>query len=486
MLTAKSVLRLIITFLVIILTAGSITAQDVKSTLFAETNNAMEQANKINAGLLSPRNYEQAMEFYREAENDYESGYGLVDIRETLKSATNYFYKAIEVTRLAEVTFIKVIAARNDAKDARAPEFALELWNEAEERFRDATDELEDGDINYAKEYSSEAATIYRTAELEAIESHLLAEVRDLLIDAENEDVEYNAPKTLQKAKDLALLTEMELGKDRYDTDNARSLIHQSKYEALHSLYLSKLILKLEDEDRTLEDIILMSEEPLHKIAAQVDMKASLDEGYDKAASQIINSIKTLQDNLSASNQELIVAKQELIIAKQELELLREQLSGIETEKSELSEKMAALQRVKEQFSEVQKIFYPTEAMVFRDEYNVFLRLVGLNFDIGKSDIAPEFYGLLGKVQNAITLFPECTITIEGHTDSQGGDESNLGLSQKRADAVKYYLIVNSKIEAGRINAIGFGESKPIANNETTDGRRKNRRIDVVIHPTGL
>ncbi len=93
-----------------------------------------------------------------------------------------------------------------------------------------------------------------------------------------------------------------------------------------------------------------------------------------------------MQDNLSGTSQELIVAKQEL-------ELLREQLSGIESEKSELSEKMAALQRVKEQFSEVQKIFYPPEAMVFRDEYNVFLRLVGLNFDIGKSDIAPEYYG---------------------------------------------------------------------------------------------
>ena len=479
MLTAKSVLRLIITSLVIIFTAGSITAQDVKSTLFGETNKAMEQANKINAGILSPGYYEQAMEYHREAENDYESGYGLEDIRETLKSATNYFYKAIEVTRLAEVTFTKVISARNDAKDARAPEFALELWNEAEERFRDATDELEDGDISYAKEYSNEAATIYRTAELEAIESHLLAEVRSLLIDAENEDVEYNAPKTLQKAKDLALLTEMELGKDRYDTDDARRLIHQAKYEALHSLYLSKLILKLEDEDKTLEDVILMSEDPLHKIAARVDMKAGLEEGYEKAANQIINSIKTLQDSLSGTSQELIVAKQEL-------ELLREQLSGIESEKSELSEKMAALQRVKEQFSEVQKIFYPPEAMVFRDEYNVFLRLVGLNFDIGKSDIAPEYYSLLGKVQNAITLFPECTITIEGHTDSQGGDETNLGLSQERADAVKYYLIVNSKIEAVRINAVGFGESKPIANNETTDGRRKNRRIDVVIHPTGL
>jgi outer membrane protein OmpA-like peptidoglycan-associated protein len=475
----KFIIRSMSILILIFIISNSVICQDIKSTLFEETNKAMDQANKISASIFSPGNYEQAIEFYREAENDYASGYGLEGIRETLQSANNYFYKAIEVTKLADVTFTNLIAARNDAKDAKATEYALELWNEAEEKFRDATAELENGEISYAREYSKDAETLYRKAELEAIESHLLAEVRNLLIDAENEDVEYNAPKTLQKAKNLALLTKMELGKDRYDTDDARSLVNQAKYEALHSLYLSKLIRKIEDEDYTLEDIILISEEPLHKIAAQLDINAELDEGYDKAVDQINSSIITLQENLSDKSQELLVVKQEL-------ELVKEQLSGIETEKTALSEKMAALEQVKKQFSEVQKMFYPTEAMVFRDEVNVFLRLVGLNFDIGKSDVAPEYYSLLLKVQKAITLFPDCNITIEGHTDSQGGDETNLRLSQERADAVKYYLIVNSNIEANRINAIGFGENKPIANNETSDGRKKNRRIDVVIHPTGL
>ena len=144
------------------------------------------------------------------------------------------------------------------------------------------------------------------------------------------------------------------------------------------------------------------------------------------------------------------------------------------------------MERVKQQFSEVQKLFYPPEAMVFRDENNIFLRLVGLNFDVGKSDLNPEFYGLLGKVQNAITIFPDCKITIEGHTDSQGGDETNQKLSQERANAVMYYLLANMNIEMTRVKAIGYGETKPIANNETSEGRKKNRRIDVIIHPTGL
>ena len=90
---------------------------------------------------------------------------------------------------------------------------------------------------------------------------------------------------------------------------------------------------------------------------------------------------------------------------------------------------------------------------------------------------------MLTKVQNAIKVFPECTITVEGHTDSYGSDEMNYGLSQQRSDAVKQYLIANMGMEESKINSVGYGENRPIANNETQEGRTKNRRIDVLIHP---
>ena len=70
------------------------------------------------------------------------------------------------------------------------------------------------------------------------------------------------------------------------------------------------------------------------------------------------------------------------------------------------------------------------------------------------------------------------------HTDSQGGDELNLKLSQERADAVLDYLNANTAIDKARFSTKGFGESRPVANNETLDGRRLNRRIDIVIMPT--
>ena len=478
MLHKQSFLKLSLILLMTLYT-GTLSAQDLRSTLFGETEKLMQQANKLNAEILSPENYELAMEKYLGAESDYKAGDDLQDIRDKLKSAIDYFLKAIETGRLAEVTFPTVVAARNDALESKAPEFSLELWKEAEEKFNEAARQLENGDVTDAKVYGGEAESFFRKAELEAIQTYLLAETRSLLIDAENKYVEDNAPITLQKAKDLVLMTEIELKKDRYDTDEARSLVHQAKYEALHSLYLSELITDLIDNDKTFEDLILLSEEPIQRIAGQLDMNAEFDKGYDKASEQIINEIKLLQDSLSKESQNLVVTQQEL-------QLLQEQLSGIEIEKSALSEKMEALERVKQQFSEVQKLFYPPEAMVFRDENNIFLRLVGLNFDVGKSDLNPEFYGLLGKVQNAITIFPDCKITIEGHTDSQGGDETNQKLSQERANAVMYYLLANMNIEMTRVKAIGYGETKPIANNETSEGRKKNRRIDVIIHPTGL
>jgi outer membrane protein OmpA-like peptidoglycan-associated protein len=109
--------------------------------------------------------------------------------------------------------------------------------------------------------------------------------------------------------------------------------------------------------------------------------------------------------------------------------------------------------------------------------------MIGVNFDVGKSQIKQEDYALLTKLQNATNLFSDASIVIEGHTDSQGGDDLNLKLSQERADAVLSYLNANTTIDRGRFSTIGFGESRPVANNETMAGRTLNRRIDVVIKP---
>jgi outer membrane protein OmpA-like peptidoglycan-associated protein len=71
-------------------------------------------------------------------------------------------------------------------------------------------------------------------------------------------------------------------------------------------------------------------------------------------------------------------------------------------------------------------------------------------------------------------------IVIEGHTDSRGSDKKNIQLSQQRADSVRSYLI-SQGVSAGRIEAVGIGESKPIANNKTAEGRANNRRVEIIV-----
>jgi outer membrane protein OmpA-like peptidoglycan-associated protein len=109
--------------------------------------------------------------------------------------------------------------------------------------------------------------------------------------------------------------------------------------------------------------------------------------------------------------------------------------------------------------------------------------MIGINFDVGKSQIKQEDYAQLTKLQTAMSLFADASIVIEGHTDAQGGDEQNLKLSQERADAVLSYLNANTGLDASRFTTKGYGESKPVANNESMAGRKLNRRIDIVIKP---
>jgi outer membrane protein OmpA-like peptidoglycan-associated protein len=104
-----------------------------------------------------------------------------------------------------------------------------------------------------------------------------------------------------------------------------------------------------------------------------------------------------------------------------------------------------------------------------------------LEFENGKADILPAMHQDLDKLANFMIDHPKFTLNISGHTDSQGSEDSNLRLSQARADAIKAYLIYEFKIGANRINAHGYGSSKPIVEEQTDNDRKLNRRVEFDI-----
>lgn len=104
-----------------------------------------------------------------------------------------------------------------------------------------------------------------------------------------------------------------------------------------------------------------------------------------------------------------------------------------------------------------------------------------LEFENGKADILQSMHGDLDKLANFIIDHPGFSLNIAGHTDSQGREDSNLRLSQARADAIKAYLMYQFKIDSERINARGYGSSKPIVEERGDQDRKLNRRVEFDI-----
>ncbi len=114
---------------------------------------------------------------------------------------------------------------------------------------------------------------------------------------------------------------------------------------------------------------------------------------------------------------------------------------------------------------------------VCQEEFQKILSNEKIHFKYNSADVKPSSYKLLDALIVTAQKCPDDTIFIEGHTDSDGMKSYNLKLSTSRANAVKEYL-VSKGIPENRLNAVGYGESKPIATNKTAEGKAQNRRIE--------
>jgi len=108
------------------------------------------------------------------------------------------------------------------------------------------------------------------------------------------------------------------------------------------------------------------------------------------------------------------------------------------------------------------------------------LTLGDVLFASGRADLKSSADGNLNRLVTFLNKYPDRTVNIDGYTDSVGSEDYNLGLSQRRADSVKSYLL-NQGVRSERLVASGKGESSPVAGNDTGDGRQQNRRVEVVI-----
>lgn len=200
----------------------------------------------------------------------------------------------------------------------------------------------------------------------------------------------------------------------------------------------------------------------LAEAAQAEDQRTALNEQREKA-------------RLDARTHEADVAKADAAMARADS---AEQKLSADRARTDADTARAAAAAAQFESAELQRQIEGMNAQV--TDRGVVLTLGDVLFSTGKADLNVAAAGNLGRLSTFLAKYPTRTAVVEGYTDSMGSDELNRDLSQRRAEGVKAYL-VGQGVAGERISAMGKGESAPVADNGTADGRRQNRRVEVVI-----
>ncbi len=463
-----------------VLVPGVVTAVTANDPFKAVMANRA-QAEAADAAMLSPGNYAAAVRTLERARRQAESGQAAATLNEGINEADNRFRAAIAAAQLAQKTFADVIREREAARSADAWRLVPERWLKAEQDFKTATKRLEDGGLKSADELGVVAAGSYREAQLQALRSRYLSPVRALLVEAGRMKAARHAPRTLAEANARLAEAESALVTHRSQPELAAADIETARLAAAHALHIATAIHQVDTDEQTIEDLVLSLEQSVRRMAEAAGLPAASIAGDAVETESLVTGMKALRARAENAERELGERDRRLKGMEEELRELDARLGGATTERDRLLMKQAAEQRLREQISALEQQFRPDEGRIIQAPGKLTLRLTGLSFPPGSAQLERSAGPLLQKAGQAIALFPRAGIVIEGHTDSAGDAESNQRLSEARAQTVQSRLMTELALPAGRLHALGYGEDRPIASNDTTAGRKQNRRIDIVI-----
>jgi outer membrane protein OmpA-like peptidoglycan-associated protein len=386
------------------------------------------------------------------------------------------------LTDQAAESFPELSAAYDSAKVSRAAEFAPKTWAKASEAFQTAIRTMNAGKLEKSRKQADAALPLLKKAELEALLADHVEPAKETLKKAEKINAAKLAPRTFAQAQASLQQARQAILDDRYKRKVNRELADQAAYDSRHALFLAERISRLKKDDDW-EAPILEGESEIADLSSALERKAQFDQGLNLPVEAMRGDLRNLLDNNRRLQQEAI--RNDSLIGALEAENLRlrsqsgQYASELESKRQELDRQ----KRFDDKVNRVVALFKPSDGVVLREEDRLVIRLTGLSFPSGKADLKPPNYELLERVQQALAEFPERRIEVQGHTDAQGKEEKNLELSQKRAEAVRAYLIEKMKLLASKISAAGFGSSRAVSDNDTPTGRALNRRIEIILIP---
>ncbi len=230
---------------------------------------------------------------------------------------------------------------------------------------------------------------------------------------------------------------------------------------------------------RQRQDLALALNMPIRSPIADFNMAALLQQvralqatlaKQKKDTETQINKLQSDGDREKAKALEVLQAKQQSTCVEQ-----------LATLKDAFRAKLERVTYEDKRKKSVQQLFEQGEVEIHSNmDGSLLLRLSKLKFAPAKTELPPQQFEFLARVKEALMLYDDRMISINGHTDNKGEIKENQTLSLKRAEAVMDFLIA-AGVSGDRLQAFGYGEVRPIASNEFVQGREMNRRIDLII-----
>jgi outer membrane protein OmpA-like peptidoglycan-associated protein len=444
-----------------------------------ETELTTARVNELH--ILAPESMAAAREALDAALEGLREDKGVETILQKVALGRAHLEEAREQAVLARTVLARPLEARRIALEAGAVQIGSDYLT-VENRLVELARALENERLDWAARHAPEVAQQFSDLELRAIKNTALGEARRILAQAEKQGAENMVPASFARAREILQETDDYITNNRYQTDIIEDKARNTLFEARRTAIL--LDYSRQFKEMTPEQIALFVEEllrtPTLRLAGQPELR---DRPFEAQAETLARTITELQAGQQAQKSQIEAARQQIA----SLEGITEQEKAAKElyiwEQKATKEKLERERRFQQIFDEIQEMFAPEEAEVYKQGNHLVIRLRGIRFPVGKAIIAPNNYPLLGKVRRAIRTFNEPAVTIEGHTDSTGSDAANASLSQARADAVRQYFVANEILPPDRIIAVGYGSRRPLAPNTTAEGRAINRRIDVIITP---
>jgi outer membrane protein OmpA-like peptidoglycan-associated protein len=298
-----------------------------------------------------------------------------------------------------------------------------------------------------------------------------LREAREAIVIAKAQGADKYAADTMQK-----VATDMQNAEGFYmSRKNEKEMITDAR-EATQMAEDARRIAIAKEEQIAKETMIRNEKEARAKAALETQRRAEADaqraqaeaaahnaEEQRKQAEAAMAAAKEAQAQAEAARQAALA---------EEAKLATEKADALKAKQQAENDSQALRERLKDQLNMI---------LATRDTARgLIVNMSDVLFDFNQATLKPGAKEKLAKVSGILLAYPSLHLSVEGHTDSIGTPDYNMKLSQRRADAVRDYLVSNN-INAANIQAVGMGEANPVASNSTAQGRQQNRRVEMVV-----